>query len=182
MTGHSRDSVSVHLTPLQARSLFAYNRRLFERYTRRIRRLPWNDVSRHRGTGHQSLFATLVHILNAHEVWIGYILQGRNSDQELEQLFRDTVRKPVDWRGFNTYNSRVWTIVDAYIGGLKPHDMARPVHAFWMAGKYTVSDGLMQTTFEEAHHIGEIIGVLWQQDIEPPHMTWIELGQAISGK
>ena len=175
-------SRALSLTPLQARRLFAYNKRLFERYVRRIRRLPWNDASRHREIGHQSLFGTLVHILNVHEVWIGYILQGRTSDPELEELFRDPVRKPEDWHGFNRYNRRVWLLIDEYIDGLTPRELSRPVHAFWMPGKYVVSDGLMQTTFEEAHHIGEIIGSLWQQDIEPPYMTWIEIGQKISGK
>ena len=175
-------SGALALTPLQARQLFAYNKRLFERYARRIRRLPWNDASRHREIGHQSLFGTLVHILNVHEVWIGYILQGRNSDQELEELFGDPARKPEDWRGFNSYNRRVWALVDEYMNGLTPRDLSRPVHVFWMPGEYDASDGLMQATFEEAHHIGEIIGALWQQDIEPPDTAWIGIRQKISGK
>ena len=44
-----------------------------------------------------------------------------------------------------------------------------------MPGRYVVSDGLLQTTFEQAHHLGEIIAALWQDDIEPPPMTWIEV-------
>jgi uncharacterized damage-inducible protein DinB len=175
-------SGAVPLTPLQARRLFSYNKHLFERYVRRIRRLPWSEVSRQREIGHQSLFGTLVHILNVHEVWIGYILQGRNSDLELEKLFSDPARKPEDWNGFNRYNRRVWAFIDEYIDKLTPREMSRPAHVFWMPGKYVVSDGLMQTTFEEAHHIGEIIGVLWQQDVEPPNMTWIGIGQKISRK
>ncbi len=170
------------LTPDQARRLFAYNRRLFEKYSRAIRKLPWNDASRSREIGHQSLFQTLVHILNVHEVWIGYILQDRNSDPELEKLFGDTARKPKDWAGFMSYNRRVWKTVDEYLESLTAREMSRTVHAFWMPGKYVVADGLMQTTFEQAHHLGEIIGALWQQDIEPPTMTWIEIGRSLAVK
>ena len=86
------------LTPAHARRLLAYNRRLFERYVRRIRKLPWSEASRDRRTGHQSLFGTLVHILNVHKVWIGYVLQGRSPDRELEKLFGDPTRKPGNWR------------------------------------------------------------------------------------
>ncbi len=170
------------LSPVQAKALFDYNRFVFERYVRRIRRLPWEDAIRERETGHHSLFQTLVHILNVHEVWIGYIIQGKSSDQELEKLFQDPLRKPGDWKGFSAYNRSVWNSIEECLQGIAPREMSRAVHAFWMPGKYTVSDGLMQTTFEQAHHLGEIIGALWQQDTEPPSMTWIEIRRAVQGK
>ncbi len=175
-------SAGEALSPVQARALFDYNRYVFERYVRRIRRLPWEEAIRERETGHQSLFQTLVHILNVHEVWIGYIIQGKSSDPELEKLFQDPLRKPGDWKGFSAYNRRVWNSIGEFMQGMAPRDMSRTVHAFWMPGKYTVSDGLMQTTFEQAHHLGEIIGALWQQDIEPPSMTWIEIQRAVKGR
>jgi uncharacterized damage-inducible protein DinB len=164
------------LTPAQARRLFAYNRRVFDRFVRAVRRLPWRHASRSREIGHQSLFATLVHILNAHEVWIGYILPGRNSDEELEALFQDPVRKPKDWKGFVAYERRVWKLVDGSLASVTPRKLGQPVRAFWMPGRYVASDGLLQTTFEQAHHLGEIIGSLWQDDVEPPEMTWIRVG------
>jgi uncharacterized damage-inducible protein DinB len=167
------------LTPSQARRLFAYNERVFERFVRRVRRLPWRQVRRRREIGHQSLFDTLVHILNVHEVWIGYILQRRSGDSELEALFGDTSRRPKDWRGFRTYDRRVWATVRDFLARLSGRDMSRPVRAPWMPGRYVVSDGLWQTSFEQAHHLGEIIGALWQDDLESPAMTWIEIGRGL---
>lgn len=173
-------SKSELLTPAQARRIFAYNRRLFDRYARRIQGMPWEEAVRDRGTGHLSLFGTLVHILQVHEVWICYILQRRGSDGELEKLFGDPERKPEDWNGFRRYSRRVWRCIGEFMDKLTPSDMRREVHAFWMAGRYTASDALMQTTFEQAHHIGEMIGAMWQQDVQPPDMTWIEIGRALS--
>ncbi len=170
------------MTPPQARRLFAYNRRLFERYSRRIAKMPWEEANRNRGTGHLSLFGTLVHILQVHEVWICYITQHRSTDDELEKLFNDPIRKPRDWKQFKFYQRRVWSCIDDYLSKLTGSEMRRTVHVFWMPGRYTVSDAFMQTTFEQAHHIGEIIGSMWQDDIEPPDMTWIGIGRAISGK
>ncbi len=164
------------LTPAQARRLYAYNRRVFDRFVRRIRGLSWKDAKRKREIGHQSLFDTLVHILNVHEVWLGYILSGRGSDRELETLFRDGTRHPKDWAGFRAYHRRVWAIVDGYMARATSARLAGPVHAFWMPGHYTASDALMQTSFEQAHHLGEIIGAMWQQDLAPPEMTWIRVG------
>lgn len=167
------------LTPAQARRLFAYNERLFERFARRVRHLPLRVARRGREIGHQSLFDTLVHILNVHEVWIGYILTGRSSDAELQELFDDPTRHPKDWKGFQVYNRRVWTLVREYLARVNSRALSQPAHAFWMPGRYAASDVLMQTTFEQGHHIGEIIGALWQDNIEPPAMTWIQVGASL---
>jgi uncharacterized damage-inducible protein DinB len=162
------------LTPALARELFAYNEQVFGRFARRVRRMSLREARRRREIGHQSYFDTLVHILNVHEVWLGYILPGRGSDAELERLFADRSRHPTDWRGFATYARRVWALGHAYLARATPAALARPARAFWMPGRYSASDALWQVSFEEAHHLGEIIGALWQRDIEPPAMTWID--------
>jgi len=167
------------LTPAQARRLFAYNCEVFDRFVRRVRSLSWRDARRRREIGHQTLFDTLVHILNAQEVWIGYILQGRNTDPELEQLFDDPTRHPKDWKEFRVYASRVRATIDGYLAHVTPRSLRAPVRAFWMPGAYAASDGLWQATFEQAHHLGEIIGALWQDDVAPPEMTWIGVGRSL---
>ena len=163
------------LTPAQAREIYAYNERLFERYVTKIRRLPEQAARRREGIGHETLFNTLVHILNVHEVWLGYILQGRSSDPELRALFLDPSRQPRDWTGFRRYNRRVWQLVHRYLESVTARNLAQPVRVFWMAGRYVAADGILQATFEQAHHLGEIIGVLRQHDIEPPEMAWIRM-------
>ena len=167
------------LTPPQARRLFAYNREVFDRFVRRVRALSWREARRRREIGHQSLFDTLVHILNVQEVWVGYILQGRDSDADLEKLFDDPTRHPKDWTGFRLYSNRVRGTIDAYLARLTSRELRRPVHAFWMPGRYVASDGLWQATFEQAHHLGEIIGALWQDDLPSPEMTWIGVGRSL---
>jgi len=32
---------------------------------------------------------------------------------------------------------------------------------------------LIHVAFENVHHFGELIALLWQIDVEPPHMGWI---------
>ena len=158
-----------------ARAIYEYNRAVFERFVRRVRRLPGKGASRRRGIGHESLFQTLVHVLNVQEVWLVYIVRGRNSDREIEALFHDARRKPRTWKEFDAYAQRVWTEVEATVEGLTPRALGRPAHIFWMPGRYTVRDGFLQATIQQAHHLGEIIGALWQDDIQPPDMTWIDV-------
>ncbi len=158
--------------PDDARALVAYNRAVFERYARAIRRLPARAAHRRREIGHQSLFDTLVHILNVQEVWLVYLLRGRNG--ELSRLFQDAARHPDDWAGFARYQRRVWEGIGETASAWTARSLGRTVAAPWMPGRYTARDGLLQATLEQAHHLGEIIGALWQDDREPPEMTWID--------
>lgn len=169
----------LRLGPEDARAIFAYDRAVLDRYVRFVRRLPWRVASRARGIGHESLFDTLVHILNVHEVWMVYLVRGRNSDPELEALFADARRKPRDWKGFDAYARRVWGEIDRTLGALTPRGLDRRTKAFWLPGNYTVRDAILQTSIEQAHHLGEIIGALWQDDRQPPAMTWLDLHRSL---
>lgn len=158
-----------------ARRLTEYNAAVLQRYARAAHRLPWRVASANRGTGHLSIFRTLIHILNVHEVWMLYIVQGRT--RELDHLFQETRRRPTAWAGFDAYSKEVWKGIESFMATLTPRTLTRRVKAPWMPGQYTVGDGVLQTTFEQAHHLGEIIGMYWQRDLEPPAMTWIQLTQ-----
>jgi uncharacterized damage-inducible protein DinB len=175
-------ALPLELPPSDARAIVEYNHALFDRYVTRVRRLSGKEATRKRGIGHESLFDTLVHILNVHEVWLVYIVRGRNSDDVLRPLFDDPRRHPTTWKGFDEYAERVWAGIDETVAGLTPRSLARPVKAFWMPGRYTVRDALFQTTMEQAHHIGEIIGALWQDDKRPPEMTWIDLRRSLPAR
>jgi len=158
-----------------ARRIFAYDAAVFGRYARSARALPWREVVRNRGTGHLSIFQTLVHILNVHEVWMHYIVQGRTD--ELEGLFRRSSRRPTNWQGFEVYSRDVWTGIDSYLATLTAAKLSHRVKAPWIAGKYTAGDAVLQTTLEQAHHLGEIIGLYWQRNRPPPDMTWIDVNR-----
>ncbi len=162
--------------PSDARAIERYNRAVFERYLRRVTRLSGTAATRRRGIGHESLFNTLVHILNVHEVWMVYLVRGRGD--ELERLFADPSRHPKDRAGLRAYARRVWDGVDATVRTLNARALGRRVAAPWMPGRYTVRDAIFQTTLEQAHHLGEMIGAFWQDDREPPEMTWIDVRRA----
>jgi len=162
--------------------IMAYDRRVFDRFERALLRRPWSDLTRSRGIGHETLKDTLVHILNVQEAWCVAIPFAR-----WDRLSAPG-RRPAEIgskAAYRAYRDRVWAGVDALREGLTERLLARRVKAPWMPGQYTLRDGLLQATVEEAHHLGEIIGALWQDDTATPPMTWIEnrvrVGRARSG-
>jgi uncharacterized damage-inducible protein DinB len=153
------------------RKLIAYDRTVFQRYENAVHKLGWKRATEEHATGHLSLKNTLVHILNVREAWFLIIPERR------WKVFDETGRQPNEirsWAEYRRYSGRVWSGVTALTDGLTESTLARPVKAPWMPGKYTFEDAVYQTSYEQAHHLGEIIAVFWQADRAPPKMTWIE--------
>jgi uncharacterized damage-inducible protein DinB len=164
----------LDLSPRDVRAIFEYNRAVYGRFVTRVRNLPWKEATRKRGIGHETLFDTLVHILHVQEAWLCFIVPGRK--KELYAVLRDaSSRMPKNWTEFDAFSARVWAGVEATVRGLTFRSLGRRVKAPWMPGVYTARDAVLQTTMEEAHHLGEIIGALWQDDRASPNMTWIEV-------
>jgi uncharacterized damage-inducible protein DinB len=155
------------------RRLFAYNRRVFERFLRAVGELSWEEASRPRGAGHESLTGTLLHILGVYEGWLGYILTGRAKELQAFRQAQSAKPSPHSHAAIRRESDRVWRMVTRTLRNLTDEELQRRVRAPWMPGFYTVEDALWQTTLEEAHHIGEIIALFWQMDRRPPQMVWI---------
>jgi uncharacterized damage-inducible protein DinB len=155
------------------RRLVRYDRRAFDSFERSARRLGWARASRDREIGHGSIKNTLVHILNVHEAWLVAAAQDR-----WDEVRACAGRRPEAVRSFRDlarYRERVWGAIDPLVAGLTERALARRVAVPWIVGRYTLEDGFQQASFEQAHHLGEVIAAYWQMDRTPPQMMWIPL-------
>ncbi|HEV2519123.1 MAG TPA: DinB family protein [Thermoplasmata archaeon] len=153
------------------RGIQAYDRAVFDRFQRSAERRGWAAAVRDRGTGHLSVKNTLVHILNVQEAWLVGIAQKRWA------VFDDPARtegRIRAWRDLRAYRDRPRGAIDPWMRRLTAPELRRRVRAPWMPGRYTVEDAFLQASYEQAHHLGEIIAVYWQSEWSPPPMTWIE--------
>jgi len=155
------------------RRLVRYDRRAFESFERSLTRLGWRFAVANREIAHRSLKDTLVHILNVHEAWLVAAAQDR-----WKEVWANPGRRPAAVRSFadlRGYRQRVWQGVDALMEGIAEAQLDRRVRVPWISGRYTLEDAFYQASFEQAHHLGEVIAVYWQSDRVPPQMMWIPL-------
>ena len=173
------DCSSLLVSKEDAIKLTRYNRRAFEAYERGIKRLGWAEATKDRGIGHLSYKDTLVHILNVHEAWLVAAAQDRWEVGKDPSRRRENVKS---WLDLRRYRERVWANIDVLIDGMTDRDLKRRVRVPWMSGRYTLGDAFFQSSFEQAHHLGEIIGAYWQVGKIPPQMMWIPtlLGTRVS--
>ncbi|HEV2166927.1 MAG TPA: DinB family protein [Thermoplasmata archaeon] len=153
------------------RRIQQYDRQVFDRFLRSAERRGWKAANRNFGTGHLTIKDTFVHILNVQEAWLVAIANRRWAVFEDPSRSKDAIRS---WKELRAYRDRVREQVDRLMEGLTETALHRRVRAPWMPGRYTLEDAFFQVSYEQAHHLGEIIGISWQSDRAPPAMTWIE--------
>lgn len=154
------------------RRIYRYNRAVMDAYARKLERLPWSVVSKDRETTWHSMAGVFHHIVGVYDGWLCFVAQGKGVDETTASRRWDALRSMKDVRAFH---EAVWGSVAPWIAGLTDADLRRKVRAPWQPRACTVEDALMQVTLETAHHLGEIIAMLWQEDLRPPAMTWLDL-------
>jgi len=162
------------------RRLSRYDRRAFESFERSARRLGWKAATQNHEIGHRTIKDTLVHILNVHEIWLVAAAQDR-----WDEVLANPGRRPQAVSSFadlGTYRRTVWRGTDRLLGSLTDRALGRRVQVPWMPGRYSLADAFHQVSYEQAHHLGEVIAAYWQQDRTPPQMMWIPLqtGERVS--
>ena len=152
------------------RRIFTFNEKVLQAFFDTLSNLPWETVAKNVESAHYSMKNTFVHILSVYNGWINYNALGKSNE--------------IPWaeHDYDNYHSieqvkelmrKVLAGVNAFMKGLDDTALSKEITAPWMEGEHELRDVLMQVTFEQAHHLGEIIALLWQSNIEPPEMTWI---------
>jgi uncharacterized damage-inducible protein DinB len=150
--------------------LITYDRRAFEAFERGVRRLGWAAAVKNREIGHLSIKDTLVHILNVHESLLIAVAQRKR------EVWKDPIRRRENiksWADLRRYRERVWRGIDDLTAGLTDAKLHGVAKVPWFPGRYTLEDVIFQSSFEQAHHLGEIIGAYWQMEKSPPQMMFI---------
>jgi uncharacterized damage-inducible protein DinB len=156
---------------MDAKRLVEYSQLLRDRYLEQLARLPWEEVAKGRGASFDSLRNIFLHTVDAEDRLVNYVISGRTKDwvsrgaEEFRDL--DSVRKRA---------VEVESKTKAYLAQLTSAELDRKVE-FGRPGTppmlVRVEDIMIHAALENMHHFGELIALLWQIDVEPPHMGWI---------
>ena len=155
--------------------LFVYDRLAFDSFLRGLQRLGWQEAAKNREIGHKSMKNTMVHILNVHEWLLVGICQGRREVWDAPGHPPDGVRS---WAELRRYRDQVWEEIEPLMASLTGVKLGRRFKVplwtgAWLPGRHNLKDVVFQVSFEQAHHLGEILAVFRQMDWPPPQMMWL---------
>jgi uncharacterized damage-inducible protein DinB len=156
--------------------LVKYDKLAFESYERGVKRLGWKRATKNLEIGHLSLKDSLVHILNVYEGLLVAVAQNKREVWKDPSRRKENIRS---WRDLRRYREKVWNGIDDLTEGLTDKKLRRIVRIPWFSARYTLEDVFFQASFEQAHHVGEIIAAYWQMGRSPPQMMYIPLMKGI---
>ena len=165
-------------TAADFRSIYQYNWQVLRDYGEALAKLPREELIKNREATHGSMKNIFHHILSVHDGWLNVAAQGTSADPAMRERDFDEVPSMDPLRA---YLEKIIAKEASFLASLRDKDLGRRVKPEWKERSHPLQDALMQVTFEQAHHIGELIALFWQIDVEPPEMTWIDVRLAMKG-
>ena len=136
--------------------LLEYSQFLRHKYLETLSTLPWEDVVKDRGASFPSLRDTFLHMVFVVDAYINYGLQGNTNYPEVKYNEYDNIEK------ITKYLEDVESRANANLSKMTPEQLAKNEIV------------LLDFFQEETHHRGELLALLWQMDVAPPHMGFIQ--------
>jgi uncharacterized damage-inducible protein DinB len=150
--------------------LHEYSSRVRKNYANKLAELPWNEVEKNREASLYSMKAILVHIIENEDWMVNGVIPNKSREYARRKAAEFTSMKMV-----LDYLNEVEERSKHYFTRLNSDELARRVKLVTSAGQtfdLTVEECLFQSFTEQLYHIGELIALLWQDNIEPPKMQW----------
>ncbi|MDG7016659.1 MAG: hypothetical protein JRM82_04705 [Nitrososphaerota archaeon] len=113
----------------------------------------------------------LVHMIDNEDWIVNWVVKGRPREYKRGRRSEDytSTKMIVD------HLDQVETNTREYLVDLNDDELARRVDFVLQSGEsfeMTVEECLFQMFTEQLYHIGELIALLWQENVEPPKMQY----------
>jgi uncharacterized damage-inducible protein DinB len=156
---------------IEAVKLLEYSQELRHLYLDTFTQLGWDEMVKDRDASFNSLRNIYLHGVMVLDWIVNNLIQGNPSFPRInydDYTSIDAVRVYVD---------QVESKANENLRKMTPEKLSRNIERKQRDGSTTtatVEDYLIHAFQEETHHRGEIIALLWQMGVSPPHMGWTQ--------
>jgi uncharacterized damage-inducible protein DinB len=156
---------------MQIIDLYEYSSRVRRRFADKLAELDWPDVERNREASYYSMKNILIHIIDNEDWIVNWVIRNKSREYSRERKSEQYL----DMKMMMDHLSEVETKTRTYLSRVDAAELSRRVNFELSSGEsfqMTVEESLFQSFTEQLYHMGELIALLWQDDIEPPKMQW----------
>jgi uncharacterized damage-inducible protein DinB len=152
--------------------LFDYLIETRTRFLETFRQIGWEEFSRDRGATWGSMLGIFLHMLDDEEGWLQFAARGRS-------IIDGPDRKAGSYSTFEQVSedqARVAAQTRAFLRQLTEEDFSKVVEFEWPGevAHRPLEKIAMHAFIDELAHVGELICLLWQIDVKPPYIDWID--------
>ena len=160
------------------RALNDYSSRVRRKFLAKLSSLGWEEAVRNREASHYSLVGIMLHMIDNEDWIVNIVIPGKPAAERRRHL-------PSEFAGFEGVEALLAEVeakTKLYLESMDTGELGRNVKypAFPAADNMTVEEWLFQSFTEQLYHLGELIALFWQDDVEPPQMQWFNNRESLS--
>jgi uncharacterized damage-inducible protein DinB len=140
------------------------------KFLSQFRALGWEEFVRNREASWNSLQGIFIHLLEVEDSWLHYDIAGK------PWPFGD--REPSVFKNFDeveNYERDLTQKTRRLLGSLSDEELSKEISFSEGKEKGTVEDILIHAFIDEVAHLGEFVCLMWQMDVKPSYIDWIDL-------
>jgi uncharacterized damage-inducible protein DinB len=132
--------------------------------------LPWEEVEKNREASFYTMKNILIHMVDNEEWIVNWVIHGRSTEYSR--------RKSAEYTNMQMVLEHLEEVegkTKSYLEHANENELKRRVNFTISSGQafdLSVEECLFQSFTEQLYHIGELIGLMWQDNVEPPKMQW----------
>ena len=134
--------------------------------------MPWDEISKNREASFYSMKNVLLHMIDNEDWIVNWVIHNKSQEYKRNKESSDEYR---DMSQVLAHLDQVEAGTKKYLSTATEEELKRHVNFLLRSGKVfdlSVEEALFQSFTEQLYHLGEIIALLWQDNIEPPPMQW----------
>ena len=150
--------------------LYSYSSRVRRKFAEKLAELPGDVVLRNREASFYTMKNILVHMIDNEDWIVNWVIQGKS-----REYVRKKSEEYTDMTQVLQHLDEVEDRTRAFLKNGNEQEFNRRVAFVLSSGKtfnLSVEECLFQSFTEQLYHMGELIALLWQDNIEPPRMQW----------
>jgi uncharacterized damage-inducible protein DinB len=162
--------------------LYEYSSRVRRKFANKLAELPWEEVIKNREASFYSMKNILVHMIDNEDWIVNWVINNKALEYKREKKSEDYRSMSEVLDHLNNVESKTRSYLKKALAtgtGSSTEDSnefkRRVNFVLQSSGKsfdLSVEESLFQSFTEQLYHLGEIIALLWQQNVEPPQMQW----------
>ena len=150
--------------------LYEYSSSVRRSFAEKLGELPAETVSKNREASFFSMKNVMLHMIDNEDWIVNWVIPGKS-----QAYVRTKWEEYADAAAVLEHLNEVERRTRLYLKGLTQEDFSRRVDFVLSSGRtfnLSVEECLFQSFTEQLYHLGELIALLWQDNVEPPRMQW----------
>jgi uncharacterized damage-inducible protein DinB len=153
------------------KELYLYSSSVRRKFLEKLETLRWEEVTKNREASFYSMRNIMLHMIDNEDWIVNWVIRNNSAAYRRARKAEEYVSMIM----VRNHLEEVERKTQAYLRAADEKEFQRVVKFTISSGTtfdMSVEESLLQSFTEQLYHVGELIALLWQEDVEPPTMQW----------